>query len=92
MTGASPPELVAGNYVQWAPENDLYCTLDGKAKSYCTPESYKGASVRLWHNRGNGTFEDVTLKAGLADPTSKTLGVAVMDFDNGSSCRDLSGR
>lgn len=75
-------DLVAGNYVQWAPENDLYCTLDGKAKSYCTPESYKGASVRLWHNRGNGTFEDVTLKAGLADPTSKTLGVAVMDFDN----------
>src|SRR5213595_1814322 len=75
-------DLVVGNYVQWTPETDLYCTLDGKAKSYCTPESYKGTSVRLWHNRGNGTFEDVTQKAGLADSTSKTLGIAVLDFDN----------
>src|SRR6266849_235829 len=75
-------DLVVGNYVQWTPETDLYCTLDGKSKSYCTPESYKGTSVRLWHNRANGTFEDVTQRAGLGDPTSKTLGVAVLDFDN----------
>jgi enediyne biosynthesis protein E4 len=74
-------DLVVGNYVQWTPETDLYCTLDGKSKSYCTPESYKGASVRLWHNRGDGTFEDATKKTGLADPTSKTLGVAVLDYD-----------
>jgi hypothetical protein len=75
-------DLVVGNYVQWSPETDLYCTLDGKSKSYCTPESYKGTSVRLWHNRGDGTFEDATQKAGLADATSKTLGVAVLDYDN----------
>ena len=75
-------DLVVDNYVQWTPETDLYCSLDGKSKSYCTPESYKGTSVRLWHNRGNGTFEDATQKAGLGDPTSKTLGVAVLDFDN----------
>jgi len=75
-------DLVVGNYVQWTAETDLYCTLDGKSKSYCTPESYKGTAVRLWHNRGNGTFEDVTQKAGLGDPTSKTLGVAVLDYDN----------
>jgi hypothetical protein len=75
-------DLVVGNYVQWAPETDLYCTLDGKSKSYCTPESYKGTSVRLWHNRGNGTFENLTQKAGLGDPTSKTLGIAVLDYDN----------
>ena len=75
-------DLVVSNYVQWTPETDLYCTLDGKSKSYCTPESYKGTSVRLWHNRGNGTFEDLTQKAGLGDPTSKTLGVAVLDFDD----------
>ena len=62
-----------------APETDLYCTLDGKTKSYCTPESYKGASLRLWHNRGDGTFEDVTQKAGLFDPTSKSLGIAILD-------------
>jgi hypothetical protein len=72
-------DLVVANYVQWSPEMDLYCTLDGKAKSYCTPESYKGASVRLWHNRGDGTFEDATRKAGLFDPTSKSLGIAILD-------------
>jgi len=74
-------DLVAGNYVQWTPQTDLFCTLDGTNKSYCTPESYKGASPRLWRNRGNGTFEDVTSKAGLFDPTSKTLGVAVLDVN-----------
>jgi hypothetical protein len=75
-------DLVVANYVEWSIEGDLYCTLDGKSKSYCTPESYKGASVRLWHNRGEGTFEDVTTKAGLGDPTSKTMGIAIVDYDN----------
>jgi enediyne biosynthesis protein E4 len=75
-------DLVVGNYVQWTPETDLYCTLDGKSKSYCTPESYKGTAARLWHNRGDGTFEDVTQKAGLGEPTSKTMGIAVLDYDN----------
>jgi enediyne biosynthesis protein E4 len=74
-------DLVVGNYVQWSIEGDLYCTLDGKSKSYCTPESYKGLAVRLWHNRGDGTFEEVTTKAGLGDPTSKTLGIAIVDYD-----------
>ena len=74
-------DLVVANYVHWSPENDIFCTLDGTHKSYCTPESYTGASARLWHNRGDGTFEDVTRKAGLYDPTSKGLGVAVLDYD-----------
>ena len=74
-------DLVVANYVQWTPETDLYCTLDGKSKSYCTPESYKGTAVRLWHNRGDSTFEDATKKAGLGDPTSKSLGIAVLDYD-----------
>jgi len=74
-------DLAVGNYVQWSPGTDLYCTLDGKSKSYCTPESYKGTSVRLWRNRGDGTFEDVTQKAGLNDATSKTLGITVLDYD-----------
>jgi enediyne biosynthesis protein E4 len=72
-------DLVVANYVQWSPATDISCELDGKTKSYCTPESYKGTSVRLWHNRGDGTFEDATQKAGLYDITSKGLGVAVFD-------------
>jgi enediyne biosynthesis protein E4 len=75
-------DLLVANYVQWTPESDLRCTLDGTHKSYCTPESYKGSSARLWHNLGNGKFEDVTKKAGLYDPASKGLGVAVLDYNN----------
>jgi hypothetical protein len=75
-------DLLVANYVQWSPATDLYCTLDGSHKSYCTPESYKGASVRLWHNLGNGKFEDATRKAGLFDPTSKNLGIAILDANS----------
>src|SRR5579864_2636899 len=81
-------DLVVANYVQWTEQTDLYCTLDGAHKSYCTPESYKGTSVRLWHNLGGGKFEDATQKAGLADPTSKSLGIAILDA-NGDGWPDI---
>ncbi len=73
-------DLIVATYVRWTEQTDLYCTLDGAHKSYCTPESYKGTSVRLWHNLGAGKFEDVTQKAGLGDPTSKSLGIAILDY------------
>jgi hypothetical protein len=75
-------DLFVANYVRWSPQGDLWCSLDGSSKSYCTPESYKGTSSKLYRNLGGGRFEDVTEKAGLADPTSKSLGVAVLDFNS----------
>ena len=81
-------DLFVGNYVQWTPKGDLWCSLDGVSKSYCTPESYVGASARLFHNLGDGKFEDVSKKAGVADPTSKSLGIAVFDY-NGDGWPDL---
>jgi hypothetical protein len=75
-------DLFVGNYVEWSVEKDLFCTLNGKTKSYCTPESYKGQSPTLYRNLGDGTFENVTRKAGLFDPTAKTLGLALIDYDN----------
>lgn len=81
-------DLLVANYVQWSIKTDIYCTLDGTKKSYCTPEGYKGTSLRLWHNLGNGKFEDATAKAGLYDPTSKSLGIAVADV-NGDGWPDL---
>lgn len=75
-------DLFVANYVQWTPKGDLWCSLDGATKSYCTPESYKGTSCKLYHNLGNGKFEDVSQKAGIADPTSKSLGVTVFDYNN----------
>jgi hypothetical protein len=74
-------DLIVANYVTWSLDNDLFCTLDGKAKSYCTPESYKGESPTLFHNRGDGTFEDATRKAGMWNPSSKALGLALIDHD-----------
>ena len=74
-------DLFVTNYVKWQEKDDLYCSLDGRHKSYCTPEAYKGDTCRLFHNLGNGRFEDVTQKAGIYDPTSKSLGVAVVDYD-----------
>jgi enediyne biosynthesis protein E4 len=75
-------DLFVTHYIEWSPEKDQYCTLDNKNKSYCTPQTYKGESSHLYHNKGNGVFEDVTKRAGLADPTSKALGVALLDYDN----------
>ena len=81
-------DLVVANYVKWSPQTDIYCTLDGAHKSYCTPESYKGVSARVWHNLGGGKFEDATQKAGLYDPTSKSLGLAILDY-NGDGWPDI---
>jgi hypothetical protein len=75
-------DLFVANYVEWSPQKDLWCSLDGATKSYCTPESYHGASSRLYRNLGDGKFQDVTGQAGLYDPSSKSLGVAVLDYDN----------
>ncbi len=74
-------DLFLLNYVQWSREKDIYCSLDGKTKSYCTPESYDGASPVLYRNDGKGKFTDVTREAGLQNPRGKGLGVAVLDFD-----------
>jgi hypothetical protein len=75
-------DLFVANYVEWSVATDRFCSLAGKVKSYCTPEAYKGQSPTLYHNAGNGTFEDVTRKAGIYDPSTKTLGVALIDYDN----------
>ena len=75
-------DVFVANYVVWSPENDLWCSLDGETKSYCTPESYNGVSSRLYRNVGGGKFEDVTTRAGLFDDTSKALGLALLDFDS----------
>jgi enediyne biosynthesis protein E4 len=74
-------DLFVCNYVRWSPEHDVFCSLDGTHKSYCTPEAYRGDTCWLFHNRGNGTFEDVTATSGVFDTSSKSLGVAMLDYD-----------
>ena len=74
-------DLFVCNYVKWTPEHDVFCSLDGKQKSYCTPEAYRGDTCWLFRNRGNGTFEDVTATCGIFDTSSKSLGVTMIDSD-----------
>jgi len=74
-------DLFVCNYVRWSPEHDVFCSLDGRHKSFCTPEAYRGDTCWLFHNRGDGTFEDVTATSGIFDSSSKSLGVAMLDYD-----------
>jgi hypothetical protein len=74
-------DLFVCNYVKWSPEHDVFCSPDGKNKSYCTPEAYRGETCWLFHNLGNGKFEDVTPTSGIFDSSSKSLGVALLDYD-----------
>jgi hypothetical protein len=88
-------DLLVCHYVKWSPETDIHCSLDGQHKSYCRPEAYPGETSRLYHNNGNGTFTDVTAKAGLAKDEQgrllqgKSLGVALCDY-NGDGWIDLA--
>ncbi|HTG95080.1 MAG TPA: CRTAC1 family protein, partial [Pyrinomonadaceae bacterium] len=75
-------DLFVANYVEWSVETDQLCSLDGKNKSYCTPQSYKGQSSTLYRNKGNGTFANVTQAAKLNDATSKSLGVVMLDYNS----------
>lgn len=74
-------DLYAGNYVAWTPETDIWCSLDGQSKGYCTPETYRGVASRFYHNNGDGTFSDWTEQAGFWPAPGKTLGVVEFDFN-----------
>ena len=73
-------DLFVGQYVNWTPKTDMYCSLDGKTKSY-HPERYPGTPSRLYKGLGGGRFRDITKEAGLVNPLGKALGVAVRDVD-----------
>jgi hypothetical protein len=81
-------DLFVGRYVVWSPEEDLFCSVDGRAKAYCTPESYEAEAGLFYHNEGDGTFADWTHRAGFDASPGKTLGVATLDV-NGDAWPDL---
>ncbi len=82
-------DLVVGNYCKWTPETDIRCTVYKGEKSYCTPHTYTGDSLRLFHNDGGGKFSDVTQKAGLVWTQGKTWGLTVLDYD-GDGWEDIA--
>ncbi|HSL85136.1 MAG TPA: VCBS repeat-containing protein, partial [Thermoanaerobaculia bacterium] len=74
-------DIYATRYVTWTPDHDLYCSLDGKTKSYCTPRPYQGASPRFYRNLGGLRFEDRTKEAGFHHPEAKALGATLLDVE-----------
>jgi hypothetical protein len=74
-------DLFVCNYVKWSAEHDVFCSLDGRQKSYCTPEAYRGETCWLFRNNGDGTFTDITATSGVFDTSSKSLGVVAVDVD-----------
>jgi hypothetical protein len=76
-------DLVIANYVDWSPENNFYCGSKGPGlRSYCHPDVYHGQSPALYHNNGDGTFTDVTMRSGLGQKPGNGLGVVTFDYDN----------
>lgn len=74
-------DLYVGNYVHWSPETDIWCTMDGSTKAYCTPQTYTGFPGRFYRNNGDGTFSERTQAAGFGEAPGKTLGITELDFN-----------
>ena len=74
-------DLIVSNYTFWTPQTDLSCTMDSK-EYYCDPRRYKSVPPRLYHNLGNGKFEDVTEKSGLGKYPGKGMGISIADFND----------
>jgi hypothetical protein len=76
-------DLFVARYLEWDFEKGAMLCGDNKGtRAYCHPDNFKGATNILYHQKADGTFEDVSGKAGIADPFGKGLGVAFADFDN----------
>ncbi len=80
-------DLIVSNYTVWTPQTDKICAVDGR-EYYCHPKVYAGVAQRLYHNLGNGRFEDVTDASGFGGELGKGMGIAIADF-NGDGYMDV---
>jgi hypothetical protein len=75
-------DLYVVNYLDYRLNDNPYCGLRTPGhRMYCHPTMFDGMADRLFRNNGNGTFTDVSAKAGIANPAGKGLGVTFCDFD-----------
>ena len=75
-------DLFVTRYVDWTFKTNRYCGEKGPGlRAYCHPDNYEGVTNILYHNNGDGTFSDVSEKAGIAKANGKGLGVSFADYD-----------
>jgi hypothetical protein len=74
-------DLFVARYMDWDFERGNVFCGDPRFRAYCHPDNFKGASNLLFHQKADGTFEDVSVASKIADPGGKGLGVAFADFD-----------
>ncbi len=75
-------DLIVSNYCDWTPGEDPVCGgLDPADRAYCHPDKYRAEPVLLYHNNGDGTFTEVSAKAGIGNLLGKGMGIAIADYD-----------
>jgi hypothetical protein len=75
-------DLFVTRYIEWRFQNNRYCGDKSPGyRAYCHPDNFGGIGNVLYHNNGDGTFADVSAKAGIADANGKGLGVSFADYD-----------
>jgi hypothetical protein len=75
-------DLLAVNYTVWTPAFDRFCGDSGRGiRVYCHPKWFAPVAVSLFRNRGDGTFEDVSVRSGIAAHKGRGMGVGIADYD-----------
>ena len=81
-------DLFVANYLDFTVKGNKHCYAATGERDYCTPKMYQPVPARLFHNRGDGTFEDVTEAAGIGAAVGPGLGIVCADF-NGDGWPDI---
>ncbi len=74
-------DLFVANYVVFDVGRNPECFAPSSRRDYCGPSAFPGVADRLWRNRGDGTFEDVSVRARIGAQKAAGLGVVASDFD-----------
>ncbi len=74
-------DLYLCNYVDYDLSEDIPCYF-GQLRIYCGPNEYDGIADQLYQNNGDGSFTDVTKRAGVWMPTARGLGVICPDVND----------
>ncbi len=74
-------DLYVANYLDFSIAKSKPCYAASSRRDYCGPNAYKPVGNSLFHNLGDGRFENASLTSGIATATQSSLGVSSLDFD-----------